>query len=160
MMPLATGAKSAGARRAALFATLAVIAVLPACTHNKQSKSAKSSGAAMAPARVATIGVNAYLWRATLETLSFMPMAQVDSNGGIVVTDWYVNPTIPNERVKVSVAILDTDLRADALRVTVNRQQLGAAGWTEATVKAGTVQKLEEAILERARQLRQSQLPS
>ena len=114
----------------------------------------------MAPSRVTAIGVNAYLWRASLETLSFMPLAQVDSNGGVIVTDWYVNPQSPSERVKVSVAILDTDLRADALRVSVNRQELGAAGWADAAVRAGTVQKLEETILERARRLRQSQLPS
>jgi hypothetical protein len=89
-----------------------------------------------------------------------MPLAQVDSNGGVIVTDWYINPQSPSERVKVSVAILDTDLRADALRVSVNRQELGAAGWVDAAVRAGTVQKLEETILERARRLRQSQLPS
>lgn len=150
--------QSATGRSGALLVALAIAVALPSCAN--KNKKPKSSATTMAPARVATIGVNAYLWRATLETLSFMPMAQVDSNGGIVVSDWYVNPAAPNERLKVSVAILDTDLRADALRVTVNRQELGAAGWTEATVKAGTVQKLEEAILEKARQLRQSQLPS
>jgi hypothetical protein len=156
----AAGRASARRGGTALLAALAIVAVLPACSHEKShSKPPKSAGPAMAPSRVTTIGVNAYLWRATLDTLSFMPMAQVDSNGGVIVTDWYTNPSQPNERLKVSVAILDTDLRADAVRVTVNRQELGAAGWTEASVKAGTVQKLEEAILERARQLRQSQLP-
>ena len=64
----------------------------------------------------ATIGVNAYLWRATLDALSFMPMAQTDSNGGVVVTDWYTDPNTPTERMKVTVSILDQDLRADALR--------------------------------------------
>ncbi len=147
-------------RVATALATMAIIVAAPGCS-NKKSKAASASAApAMAPSRVTTIGVNAYLWRASLETLSFMPLAQVDSNGGIIVTDWYVNPQSPNERVKVSVAILDTDLRADALRVSVNRQELGAAGWVDAPVRAGTVQKLEETILERARRTRQSQLPS
>ena len=114
----------------------------------------------LAASKVTTIGVNAYLWRAALDTITFMPLVQTDSNGGVIVTDWYVNPQSPNERVKVSVAILDTDLRADALRVTVHRQTLGATGWADATVSAGTVQKLEETILERARRIRQSQLPS
>ena len=86
-----------------------------------------------------------------------MPLAQVDSNGGVIITEWYSNPQAPNERVKVSVTILDTDLRADALRVNVNRQELGAIGWADAVVRAGTVQKLEEAILEKARKLRQAQ---
>ena len=79
-----------------------------------------------AAATVTTIGVNAYLWRATLETLSFAPLAQADSNGGVIVTEWYANPSNPGERVKVTVTILDRELRADALRVTAGAP--GAAG--------------------------------
>ena len=146
---------TAGRTRAALLA-LAVVLALPGCHRGKNKPAAASMGA---PSRVTTIGVNAYLWRASLDVLSFMPLAQVDSNGGVIVTDWYVNPQSPNERVKVSVAILDTDLRADALRVSANRQQLGAAGWVDAPVRAGTVQKLEDAILGKARDLRQGQMP-
>jgi hypothetical protein len=109
-----------------------------------------------APSRISTIGINAYLWRASLETLSFMPMAQVDSNGGVIVTDWYANPQSPQERVKVSVFILDQDLRADGVRVSAVRQLRSGGTWVDAPVRAGTVQKLEEAILGRARDLRQS----
>ena len=69
----------------------------------------------IAASQVTTIGVNAYLWRASLDTLAFAPLAQTDSNGGVIVTEWYVNPQNPSERAKVSVAILDRDLRADAL---------------------------------------------
>ena len=156
-----SGVRVSGLRVATALAALAIIVAVPGCS-NKKAKAASAASAepAMAPSRVTSIGVNAYLWRASLETLSFMPLAQVDSNGGVIVTDWYINPQSPNERVKVSVAILDTDLRADALRVSVNRQALGAAGWVDAPVRAGTVQKLEETILERARRTRQSQLPS
>ena len=118
---------------------------------------AKSAGTE-APARIATIGVNSYLWQASLETLSFMPLATVDSNGGVIVSDWYANPQVPNERVKVTVAILDTQLRADAIRVSASRQTLAASGWVEATVRAGTVQKLEETILGRARDMRRAQM--
>lgn len=148
-------------RAATALAALAIIVAAPGCT-DKKSKSASASSKAptVAPSSITSIGVNAYLWRASLETLSFMPLAQVDSNGGVVVTDWYINPQTPNERVKVAVNILDTDLRADALRVSVNRQELGAAGWSDVPVRAGTVQKLEETILERARTIRLSQLPS
>lgn len=110
----------------------------------------------LAASQVTTIGVNAYLWRAAVETLSFAPLAQSDSNGGVLATEWYANPQNPNERVKVSVAILDRDLRADALRVTASRQTLQGAQWVEAPVTAATVQRLEEIILTRARDLRRA----
>jgi hypothetical protein len=100
------------------------------------------------------LGINAYLWRAALDTIGFMPLAQVDSNGGVILSDWYVSPQTANERVKVTITVLDTELRADALKVNVQRQTLGATGWTEANVRAGTVQRLEETILAKARDLR------
>ena len=110
----------------------------------------------IAAAQVTTIGVNSYLWRATLETLSFMPLTQADSAGGVIVTDWYANPANPQERMKVSVSILDQDLRADALRVVASRQVLQNGSWLEAPVQAATVQKLEDIILTKARDLRRS----
>ena len=103
-----------------------------------------------------TIGVNAYLWRAALDTLSFAPMAQVDSNGGVIVTDWYTSPNSPNERVKVTATILDQDLRADALRIAASRQTLQGGQWVDAPVAAATVQRLEDIILTRARDLRRA----
>ena len=114
----------------------------------------------LAASQVTTIGVNSYLWRAALDTLSFAPMAQVDSNGGVIVTDWYANPNSPNDRVKVTVTILDRDLRADALRVAASRQVLRNGQWVEAPVAAATVQKLEEIILTRARDLRRNAIAS
>lgn len=110
----------------------------------------------LAASQVTTIGVNAYLWRAALETLSFAPMAQVDSNGGVIVTDWYANPASPGERVKVTATILDRDLRADALRVAASRQVNQNGVWVEAPVSAATVQRLEEIILTKARDLRRN----
>jgi hypothetical protein len=110
----------------------------------------------LAASQVTTIGVNAYLWRAALDTLSFAPMAQVDSAGGVIVTDWYANPNSPGERVKVTATILDADLRADALRVAASRQVMQNGQWVEAPVAAATVQKLEEIILTKARDLRRS----
>jgi hypothetical protein len=113
----------------------------------------------LAAAQVTTIGVNSYLWRAALETLSFAPMAQVDSAGGVIVTDWYTNPSTPTERVKVTATILDADLRADALRVAASRQVNQNGQWIDAPVAAATVQKLEEIILTKARDLRRSAVP-
>ena len=111
---------------------------------------------AMAASSVSQIGVNAYLWRASLDALSFMPMLQTDSAGGVIVTDWYANPSNPSERVKVSVTILDRDLRADALRVTASRQVAQGGGWVDAPVQAATVQRLEDIILTKARDLRRN----
>lgn len=110
----------------------------------------------LAASKVTTIGVNSYLWRASLDTLSFMPLVQTDSNGGVIVTDWYANPRNPGERVKVTVTILDQDLRADALRVAASRQVSQGGNWVDAPVQAATVQKLEDVILTRARDLRRS----
>ena len=110
----------------------------------------------IAASNVTAIGVNSYLWRASLETLSFMPLTQADSSGGVIVTDWYSNPQNPNERVKVSVSILDQDLRADALRVAASREVMQNGSWVGAPVQAATVQKLEDIILTKARDLRRS----
>lgn len=110
----------------------------------------------LAASRTTQIGVNAYLWQAALDTVSFAPLVQADSNGGVIVTDWYANPNSPNERVKLTVTILDSDLRADALRVAASRQTLQGGQWLEAPVTAATVQRLEEIILTRARDLRRS----
>ncbi|MEQ1724792.1 MAG: DUF3576 domain-containing protein [Sphingopyxis sp.] len=110
----------------------------------------------IAAAQVTTIGVNAYLWRASLDALSFAPLLQTDSNGGVIVTDWYANPQNPGERVKLTVAILDRDLRADALRVSGARQVAQNGAWVDAPIQAATVQRIEEIILTRARDLRRT----
>ena len=113
------------------------------------------TGGGAKPAAAQTgIGVNAYLWRASLDTLSFMPLLTADPWGGVVNYDWYVNPQTPNERFKATVFILDTRLRADALNVTVVKEVRGADGqWTGAPVAAQTEADLENAILTKARQL-------
>jgi len=129
------------------IAALAVVA-LAGCGQKSRPQ------ADLAASRVTTIGVNGYLWRASLDALSFMPLLQTDSNGGVIVTDWYVNPRNPNERVKVTVTILDQDLRADALRVATSRQVASGGGWVEAPVTAASVQRLEDIILTKARDLR------
>lgn len=121
---------------------------LAACGGHKRPKTD------LAASQVTTIGVNSYLWRASLDTISFMPLLQTDSNGGVIVTDWYVNPAAPAERMKVTVSILDQDLRADALRVAVQRQINRNGQWVDAPVRAATAQKLEDIILTRARDLR------
>ena len=113
----------------------------------------------IAASQVTTIGVNAYLWRASLDTLSFMPLLQTDSNGGVIVTDWYVNPEKPDERFKCTVYILDSRLRADGLNVSVTKEvSNGQGGWITAPASPQTETDIENAILTRARQLRLSSI--
>ena len=133
-----------------LIALVAAGIALPGCSKNKDIP------IELAPSRMTTIGVNAYLWRAAVDTLSFAPLITADSNGGVIVTDWYANPNTPGERVKLTVSILDQDLRADALRVAASRQVNQNGVWVDAPVAAATVQKLEDIILTRARDLRRS----
>jgi hypothetical protein len=101
-----------------------------------------------------TLGVNSYLWHATLDTLSFMPLQSEDPFGGVIITDWYTSPQTPTERVKATVYILDRRLRADGLKIAVFRQTKGADGWADAQVNPETAAKLTDAILTRARELR------
>jgi len=101
-----------------------------------------------------TLGVNSYLWHASLDTLSFLPLTSADPFGGVIISEWYVAPSSPNERLKVTVYIMDRALRADGLKVVVFRQVRAANGWQEATPSPDTAHKLEDSILTRARELR------
>lgn len=123
-------------------------------------------------AGAAGIGVNGYLWRATLDTLSFMPLASADPFGGIVITDWYspapaasaasatdgaadaAQPAATSERFKVNVYILTKELRSDGLRVSAFKQVLQNGAWVDAPVDTKTAEQLENSILTRARELR------
>lgn len=101
------------------------------------------------------IAVNGYLWRASLDTMSFFPMAQVDPHGGVIITDWYSLGDAPNERYKATIYILDRSLRADAVRVALFKQvRQGTSGWFDAPTLDGATTSIENAILTRARQLR------
>lgn len=101
------------------------------------------------------VAVNAFLWRATLDTIAFMPLASADPFGGIIITDWYSLPESPQERFKLNVYILGKALRADGLKVSVFRQIQDASGkWSDAVVGAEVAPEFEDAVLSRARQLR------
>lgn len=101
------------------------------------------------------IGVNSYLWRASLDTLSFIPLATADPFGGVIISDWYIPPDVSNERFKVSIFILDRQLRADGIRATVFKQTLDPQrGWVDTAVGRDVPAELENAILARAREIR------
>ncbi len=119
------------------------------------SKADSTSSAKRAKVQQAApnMGVNAYLWRASLETLEFMPLAEVDPFGGVIITDWYANPEAPDERFKANVYILDANLRADALKTSIFKQVRSGNSWMDAKVDADTSRQIENAILTRAREL-------
>ncbi len=104
------------------------------------------------------IGVNAYLWRATLDTISFMPITSADPFGGVIITDWHASNESPDERFKMNIYILGQQLRADGVRVAVFRQVLQNQVWRDAELPQGTSTKIEDAVLMRARQMRNQTL--
>jgi hypothetical protein len=100
------------------------------------------------------LGVNAYLWRATLDTLSFMPLASADPFGGVIITDWYSPAAAQGERFRATAYILGRQLRSDGVRVSIFRQELRNGAWVDAPVAAATGTELEDKVLARARELR------
>ncbi len=131
---------------------LGLAAVLGVAT---MALSACGGGRSVEEEATARIGVNSFLWLASLETVEFMPLESADSQAGLILTDWYVNPQIPEERFKAKVFILDTRLRADALKVAVTRQTFDEIkGWISADTAPETEIQIENAILNRARELR------
>ena len=111
-----------------------------------KSKSTQDEGAAL--------GVNAYLWRASLDTLSFMPLASADPFGGVIITDWYQPPSAPGERFKVTAYILGRQLRTDGVRLSAFRQVQQGGQWVDAPISTATTSELEDKVLARARELR------
>lgn len=106
------------------------------------------------------ISVNSFLWRASLDTVSFMPLANADPFGGTILTDWYMPNPDSTERFKINVLILSRQLRSDAVSVRVFKQALKGGNWNDAPVADGTARQLEDSILTRARQLRLAQIGS
>jgi hypothetical protein len=117
---------------------------------NSLSLFSSSAGEANTP----TMAVNSFLWRASLETFSFMPLTTADQLSGIIITDWYSEPSVPDERMKVNILILDKSLRADALRITAFREKRTSLGWETTPVADQTNRRLEDVVLVRARELR------
>lgn len=137
-----------------LHTTAAALMVLalatPGCSRNRNLPTQ------LAPSQMTTLAINSYLWRAAVDTVSFAPLLQANAQSGVIITDWYSNPKAPGERVKLTVSVLDPDLRADAIRVSAAKQLYENGAWVDAPVTAATVQKLEDIILTRARDLRRA----
>jgi hypothetical protein len=106
------------------------------------------------------LGVNAFLWRGALETLSFMPLASADPFGGVIITDWYQPPASSGERFKATAYILGRQLRVDGVRVSIYRQVQQGGTWVDAPVTSNTASEIENKVLARARELRAQSLGS
>jgi hypothetical protein len=117
-------------------------------------RSRNREGGAGAPGDGSALGVNAYLWRASLDTLSFMPLASADPFGGVIITDWYSPAAAQGERFRATAYILGRQLRSDGVRVSVFRQELRGGQWMDVPVASGTGTELEDKVLARARELR------
>ncbi len=102
----------------------------------------------------AGMSVNAFLWRATLDTLSFMPLASADPFGGTIITDWYSPPAADGERFRAQAYVMGRQLRSDGVRVQVFRQVINRGQWVDAPVSTATNAELEDKVLARARELR------
>ncbi|MDG1997231.1 MAG: DUF3576 domain-containing protein [Emcibacteraceae bacterium] len=105
------------------------------------------------------IGVNAYLWRGALDTLSFMPLLSAEPNSGMIITDWKVNPNDANERSKVDVSIISNELRADSINLTVHRETLQNGNWISGQPRANAASQIIQAITIQARLLRRDNAP-
>ena len=145
-----------------IAAAAGVLAALLACSgcgvFGSATASSGASASGLGPEETGGIGVNAFLWRATLDTLSFMPLASADPWGGVIITDWYANPELPGERFKATVYILDTRLRADGVSAAVFKEVSTDGAWVSSAVSPETNIALENAILSKARDLRMSAL--
>ena len=142
-------------RRGAVTSLQAAAILLAACA-SPGALSGKTEDRPSQPVR--TIGVNGYLWRASLETIAFMPLTAADPFGGVILSDWYGSPPDSGERKKVTVYITDSALRADALKVVVFRQISRGSEWKEPELLPEVARQLENTILARARELRLASL--
>ena len=133
-----------------ITASFAAAATLAACS---------SGGSKVQQAVVEDVsgGVNPYLWRASLDALQDLPVKSADPLGGLIIYDWQSFEDAPSERIKATVYILDSRLRADGVNVSVFRQTNAGGNWTDASVDPATEEQLENAILQRARALKASE---
>ncbi|MBK8197967.1 MAG: DUF3576 domain-containing protein [Acidobacteria bacterium] len=135
-----------------LAAAFAALIALGGCLSGGKTDRAASAAAESVGA------VNPYLWRATLDTMAPLPLQSADALGGLVIYDWKSFDSAPNERIKATVYILDSRLRADGVKVSVYRQTNTDGTWADAGVDAETGQQLENKILERARLLKANEI--
>ena len=101
-----------------------------------------------------SIPVNALLWRAALDIASFVPLDDVDTFGGSIVTEWHQPKGTPNQRLKLTMFVVGRELRSDAITVRAYIQNRLGTEWIDAGRDETLGRKLENLVLTRARELR------
>ena len=142
-----------------VLTTLVALILISLTGCSKRSELGEPRDNILAAEEVYTIGVNAYLWRATLDTLSFMPLLSADHEGGTIITDWIVNPANTDERTKVDVFIVGKKLRADALNISVHREIFRDGNWVSIQPRPDALIQINTAIVLQARLLRRDNAP-
>lgn len=146
-----------------LYAPILIGALAMACTDSPPGQSGGVEGSdgftyfsssAAGGGGGAPVSVNTFLWRASLDTVSFMPLISADAYGGVLITDWYAPPESPDERFKINIFVSGQALRADSVKAVVFRQVRQGSDWRDSPVDASTARGLENTVLTRARQLR------
>ena len=117
----------------------------PIVIYGDKKNSQNSNGSGMA---------GSYLWKAALESISFMPLVSSDSNGGAIITDWYADPSTPNEQFKFNIFILSSELQVTSIKVTAFKQVRQNGSWHSAHVSKDLAKNIEENILKKAIALR------
>ena len=110
--------------------------------------------------KAGSININAYLWRASLDILSIAPLISTDSLGGTIISDWYINKDIKNQRLKITAFIIGSELRSDGIKVKVHIQNFKNNNWSETFTDINLANQIEENILNKARNLRVNSLNS
>lgn len=101
-----------------------------------------------------SVNVNGFLWRASLNVLSIAPLISTDALGGTIITDWYVNENIKNQRIKITAFIKTSELRSDGIKVKVHIQKFENDSWYNTFTNKNLETKIENQILNEARILR------
>ncbi|WP_321396454.1 DUF3576 domain-containing protein [Emcibacter sp.] len=149
----------AGRKLTGISLLAAVLLTLGGCSIFGGGDEGASEARLEAAEEVYQIGVNAYLWRASLDTIAFMPVLQANQSSGAILTDWRTNPRDASERTKTEIYIVGRKLQADALRVVIHREQKQGDDWVEVGPRPGAEFKLTNAILLQARTLRRNNAP-
>jgi hypothetical protein len=98
--------------------------------------------------------VNGFLWRASLDVLSIAPLISTDALGGTIITDWYINKNIKNQRIKITAFIKTSELRSDGIDIKVHFQNKENGTWTDTMTNQKLESQIEDQILNEARILR------
>tara|TARA_B100001250_G_scaffold406794_1_gene426451 strand:+ start:1433 stop:1993 length:561 start_codon:yes stop_codon:yes gene_type:complete len=92
------------------------------------------------------------LWRASLDTIDFMPLASVNYSGGIIITDWYGNNQTTNENIKISIRFLTNEIRSDALDIKVFKKVCDSTNKCKISETSGElIKELNRKILKQAK---------